>query len=191
MKIFKNRLFIFILGGIFFSSIAVFAVTTISADKVTYTDKNNVERTVDKVLDELYSNLDGKIGTTYYSSSYGNQRLQTMSNSIQLPKAGKYLCTTLYTQATGNTSATAVNNESQTSILSITGCNVLENKDSYRSNRTSSNKLPNNESYFLVGLEVTSFECNIDNSSTIQASVASNVSSVVPWIMYTTCSEIK
>lgn len=55
MKILKNRLFIFVLGGIFFSSIAVFAVTTISADKITYTDKNNVERTVDTVLDDLYT----------------------------------------------------------------------------------------------------------------------------------------
>ena len=59
MKILKNRLFIFILGGIFFSSIAVFAVTTISADKITYTDKNNVERTVDVVLDDLYDKANG------------------------------------------------------------------------------------------------------------------------------------
>ena len=59
MKILKNRLFIFILGGILFSSIAVFAVTTISADKITYTDKNNVERTVDTVLDDLYSKANG------------------------------------------------------------------------------------------------------------------------------------
>lgn len=55
MKILKNRLFIFILGGIIFSSITAFAVTTISADKITYTGKNNVERSVDKVLDDLYT----------------------------------------------------------------------------------------------------------------------------------------
>ena len=59
MKIIKNPILTFILGGILFSSIAVFAVTTISADKITYTDKNNVERTVDKVLDDLYSKANG------------------------------------------------------------------------------------------------------------------------------------
>ena len=58
MKILKNRLFIFILGGILFSSITAIAVTTISADKITYTDKNNVERTVDVVLDDLYDKAD-------------------------------------------------------------------------------------------------------------------------------------
>jgi len=55
MKIIKNPILTFIIGGILFSSIAVFAVNTISADKITYTDKNNVERTVDKVLDDLYT----------------------------------------------------------------------------------------------------------------------------------------
>lgn len=55
MKIIKNPILTFIIGGILFSSIAVFAVTTISADKITYTDKNNVERTVDTVLDDLYT----------------------------------------------------------------------------------------------------------------------------------------
>ena len=54
MKFIKSKLFIFILGGIFFSSITALAVTTISADKITYTDKNNVEKTVDVVLDDLY-----------------------------------------------------------------------------------------------------------------------------------------
>lgn len=54
MKFIKSKLFIFILGGIFFSSITALAGTTISADKITYTDKNNVEKTVDVVLDDLY-----------------------------------------------------------------------------------------------------------------------------------------
>ena len=56
MKIIKNPILTFIIGGILFSSITVFAVNTISADKITYTDKNNNETTVDLVLDDLYSN---------------------------------------------------------------------------------------------------------------------------------------
>ena len=58
MKILKNRLFIFILRGILFSSITAFAVTTMNARDIAYTKKDGTETTVDSVLNDLYSKTD-------------------------------------------------------------------------------------------------------------------------------------
>lgn len=55
MRLLKNRIFIFILGGIFFSSITALAVSSISAHEITYTNQNNIETPVDEVLDDLYT----------------------------------------------------------------------------------------------------------------------------------------
>lgn len=79
-KILKSRLFIFILGGIFFSSITALAVTKISADKITYTDKNNIERTVDVVLDDLYDKANSKIVATQVATLTTQGASYTMQN---------------------------------------------------------------------------------------------------------------
>ena len=49
MKIFKSRIFAFLLGGIFFSSIAVYATVQIQASNIGYN-----EGTVQDALDDLY-----------------------------------------------------------------------------------------------------------------------------------------
>ena len=53
-KILKSRIFISLITAIIFTGVGIYAETKISADKITYTDKNNVEKTVDTVLDDLY-----------------------------------------------------------------------------------------------------------------------------------------
>ena len=80
MKILKNPILTFIIGGILFSSITVFAVTTISADKITYTDKNNVERTVDKVLDDLYDKANSERVATQVATLTTQGASYTMQN---------------------------------------------------------------------------------------------------------------
>ncbi len=56
-KMLKNRIFIFILGGLFFSSISVYAVTYFPSDQVTYDNKtSNLKATqVQAAIDELYN----------------------------------------------------------------------------------------------------------------------------------------
>ena len=54
MKIFRSRLFYFLIGIILSGSVA-YAAGRINASEITYTDKNNVEKTVDVVLDDLYN----------------------------------------------------------------------------------------------------------------------------------------
>ena len=80
MKILKNRLFIFILGGILFSSITAFAVNTISASQITYTDKNNVEKTVDVVLDDLYDKANSQKTATQVATLTTQGATYTMQN---------------------------------------------------------------------------------------------------------------
>ena len=46
MKFIKNPIFTFIIGMIISGGI-VYGATTINASQITYTDKNNVEKTVD------------------------------------------------------------------------------------------------------------------------------------------------
>ncbi len=88
-KILKSRLFTFILGGIVFGTIGVFA-SNIFASQVTYNDT-----TVDLALDNVYTNLNTKMamntfGTSQYAYSQGNfiaNRTVTLSNLSK----GKYI----------------------------------------------------------------------------------------------------
>ncbi len=54
----KKNILLFVLGLIIAGSIGVYAGTKISANQITYTDSNNVEKTVDTVLDDLYTKAD-------------------------------------------------------------------------------------------------------------------------------------
>ena len=94
MKIFKNSLFTFILGGIIFSSISVLAVTALNASQISYTDYQNNETTVEAALDNVYSKLNSKIalntfGTATHTISHGNV-ISTRTATLTLNK-GKYL----------------------------------------------------------------------------------------------------
>ena len=109
MKILKNRLFIFILGGIFFSSIAVFAVTTISADKITYTDKNNVERTVDVVLDDLYDKANSERVATQVATLTTQGATYTMQNDGYI--VGTAQSTGVYSAGTGSAAIIFLNDK--------------------------------------------------------------------------------
>ena len=55
MKITKSNIAYFLIGAIIFSSITALAVTEINANQITYTDKNNQTKSIDAVLDDLYT----------------------------------------------------------------------------------------------------------------------------------------
>ena len=56
-KVLKNRMFIFVCGGLFFSTVSVFAITYFPSDQVTYDNKtSNLKATqVQSAIDELYN----------------------------------------------------------------------------------------------------------------------------------------
>lgn len=105
MKLFKNRIFIFILGGVFFGSITGVVAYGMAADNVSYTPKDNnwnVEN-VDQALNDLYTNRinQNSFGTTRYATSAGDlisKRTSTLSNVSK----GKYMVvvTTTYNWTT-------------------------------------------------------------------------------------------
>lgn len=161
MKFIKSKLFIFILGGIFFSSITALAVTTISADKITYTDKNNIERTVDVVLDDLYSGIDN-MGKTYDSNiTKVNGQPSSISVTVEL-EPGKYVCNNDYVQPfTTSITRDRIEEYSPT----ITGCNNY-----YITEKTLYNKsgiVPANNVYSAVIYGYMNFTCDISETSNI------------------------
>ena len=91
-KVFNNSIFMFILGAVIFGSIGVIATTQIQANQITYT-KNNVDTTLDIVLDDLYQEVSKDItdylGTPVYYENYGTADLQRTVN--QQVSKGKYL----------------------------------------------------------------------------------------------------
>lgn len=79
MKFIKSKLFYFLIGVILSGSM-VYAATTISASNITYTDKNNVEKTVDVVLDDLYDKANSQKTATQVTTLTTQGASYTMQN---------------------------------------------------------------------------------------------------------------
>ena len=78
MKVLKSRFFIFILGGIIFSSITALAVIKIDSTNVVYHDTTNVK----DALDDLYDDYLGMHGD-YVELQSNYTDLQTSYNTLQ------------------------------------------------------------------------------------------------------------
>lgn len=78
MKVLKSRFFIFILGGIIFSSITALAVIKIDSTNVIYHDTTNVK----DALDDLYDDYLGMHGD-YVELQSNYTDLQTSYNTLQ------------------------------------------------------------------------------------------------------------
>ena len=94
MKIIKNNLklvLVSVITAIICISGTVLAVTMITADNITYIDKNNNTTTVENALDKLYELAEKEIefGTPIYNTSAGD-RIIKRETSLEL-SAGKYL----------------------------------------------------------------------------------------------------
>ena len=156
MKILKNRFFIFILGGILFSSITAFAVTTISADKVTYTKSDGTVTNVNNVLDDLYNRYPNLHGALSDLKSGNN----TIMNNTK---------DTLYVAIFGYTS---VSNSSQilatrTQIDSLTGADSEEMFYRYTS--------ANNEPYAIRVYKLTNCKENVSVTAKTHANYTGQI----------------
>ena len=67
-KIFKNRIFVFILGGILFSGVSVYAVTYFPSNQVTYDNSTSKLNSTDVqgAIDELYNTCSSSINNEKY-----------------------------------------------------------------------------------------------------------------------------
>ena len=107
-KVFKNPIFMFILGAVVFGSIGVFA-SQIAASNITY---NNT--TVDLALNDLYSRVGTSFGIddNYFVAAYGSQSSsRTVTRTLS---TGKYILSltdgrgTKYSISSANESSDAI-----------------------------------------------------------------------------------
>ncbi len=79
-KILKNKIFIFILGGIFFSTISIYAVTYFPSNNVTYDNKTSGLSSTDVqgAIDELYNTCSSSVisGDYIYFTGYSEAASQ-------------------------------------------------------------------------------------------------------------------
>ena len=178
MKNIKNYLLMFILGGIIFSGISVYATFKAQADEIEY--KNGVS--VKDKIDDLYSfknnlNFDNILS----GSAYGNERGLQNIVSNELDK-GNYLCFYDFVLIT-----TAQSNSHGTSTYQpvINGCDSLSVKSAvfdYVSGKTTA---------YYGDLRTVVFTCNINNDdTTISIIYRGTVNEGTPWIGNINCVKI-
>ncbi len=88
-KIFKNKIFIFILGGLLFSTVSVCAVTYFPSNQVTYDNSSSKlnSTNVQGALDELYTKCKSCSSST--SSATGNYIYFTAASDQHLYRVSK------------------------------------------------------------------------------------------------------
>lgn len=88
-KVLKNRMFIFVCGGLLFSSVSVFAVTYFPSNQVTYDNKTSGLKAtqVQAAIDELYNTCKNN---TSSSGGSGNYIYFTYSGGRNLISDGIY-----------------------------------------------------------------------------------------------------
>ncbi len=67
-KVLKNRMFIFVCGGLLFSSVSVFAITYFPSNQVTYDNETSGLSSTDvqSAIDELYENCSVMTSSSKY-----------------------------------------------------------------------------------------------------------------------------
>lgn len=164
-NIFKNSIFMFILGAIVFSFISVVAVTQINASQISYTDFNNNATTVDLVLNDLYTKVNKTITTADITSStaQGNGEA-TKSTTITLNK-GKYLITSAGSTGWPSPSSTSSSQESTSVNISCTN-NCTINKLYGHTNEPHSTNQSNN-AYNSLGLSTFVYYVEVSTDNTV------------------------
>lgn len=164
MKILKNPIFIFILGIVIATCLGVYAGTKISASNITYIDQNNNEKTVDVVLNELYSLANVPFSYTAISpNSSQGARIASRSTSVTLNK-GKYILATFGSLNTFNTSEINTTSASYNALISCSNC--THNLISSRQIQSSASKA-RNSSYETINNSVNLFYVDIEQDNTV------------------------
>ena len=168
-KVFKSRIFAFVLGSLIFGSIGVVSAYTIFANDIGYTPKDTTWE-VDNVkdaIDDLYTKSKNKvseIGENIVVSNYTGTR-DIISTKLKL-KEGTYLCNSTYSNATTESSTSFFGNSSQMNIVSDCD-NYIEINNFHKCQSADAATRDIIEDICMVG---NTFICKINNEKEINFS---------------------
>ena len=158
-KIFKNPIFMFILGSIIFCGIGVFASEILSSS-VKYKGK-----TVEDSLDELYELSGVTFPESETFSNYIINGTRETNNIISLNSldSGEYICSSYYAASSYETSSDRGNSTSV--AYEITGCNI-KNEYNVNGHWNAAYDYVTSGVYTSVMSRDNSFYCKITNDNT-------------------------
>ena len=205
-KVFKSRIFAFILGALIFSGITAVSAYSIFANDIGYTPKDttwkksngeditNVKDAIDELYEKSLSN-----GLNYNNINYKilsfQERKQITDISLDLSK-GKYVCNyslSFYTSGNDNT----INGESNNYSPLVSGCdttNKINGISKTVAAGTSYLKNSSNTSIYTNGTNfLYTFTCDVNNSKTITVThtTTANATTNVGTTVLMNCIEIK
>jgi len=173
-KIFKNRLFCFLLGAILFSSVAVYATSTLLSKNVTFTPENsdwNVSN-VEDALNDLYENSNNSVVT--FDNIYTNHKFGTIVDSVSLSldlEAGNYICESNASVAYTGPDASETLVSSDWDVITISGAenyNTIDYKIYSNSGASKATDLSSSSNGYLITYDATEiFTCSGDESFSI------------------------
>ena len=188
MKIFRSRLFYFLIGVILSGSVA-YAAGRISASEITYIDKNNVEKTVDVVLDDLYdlANRDISFSSATYNQVMGD--IPTESKTTLTLSKGTYLVVANLNLGLVNPTGDIANPNKyfDTSLtVACSSCTYKQLSARYyhpKASATNTNHTPSGKRVHLETYLVTYYVTVTANQGTITVSKARSWSSTLPHVI--------
>lgn len=164
MKLFKNPIFMFILGGIIFTTVSVYANFKIQADEIEYSNGVSVK---DKI-DDLYTGIDN-MGKTYKSNiTKVNGQPNSIATIINLD-TGKYICNSNYIQPF---TTSTIRDKTQEFSPIIDGCNNYYIVEKNAHNK--SGVVQDNGIYSAVLYGNINFTCDITTASNVTITLVSS-----------------